>query len=171
MKRAILYARVSTTDKGQDPELQLTEMRAFCLAREWQIVTDAVDRCSGAKEIRPELNRLMELARKRAIDVVIVWKLDRFGRSLRHLVNTIAEFEALGIAFVSLRDQLDMTTPAGRLQFHILSAMAEFERALICERVRAGMVRAKQKGKAIGRPRSVNPSRTTLWRRAKAATP
>src|SRR5215472_7283993 len=136
MKQAILYARVSTTDKGQNPEIQLSEMRAFCAARGWQIVTEAVDICSGAKEVRPELNRLMGLARKRAIDAVIVWKLDRFGRSLKHLVNSIAEFEALGIAFISIRYQIDMTTPAGRLQFHILSAMAEFERDLIVERVR-----------------------------------
>jgi DNA invertase Pin-like site-specific DNA recombinase len=175
MKQTILYARVSTTDKGQNPEMQLSEMRAFCSARGWQIVTEAVDICSGAKEVRPELNRLMGLARKRAIDAVIVWKLDRFGRSLKHLVNSIAEFEALGIAFISIRDQIDMTTPAGRLQFHILSAMAEFERDLIVERVRAGIAQARMKGtksgKAIGRPQSLTPSRTTLWRRQKATEP
>jgi len=115
----------------------------------------------------------MALARKRAIDIVVVWKLDRFGRSLRHLVNSIAELEALGIAFVSLRDQFDMTTPGGRLQFHVVSAMTEFERALICERVRAGIAQAKAEGKSWKRGRNREykhgkPSNSTLWRRAKA---
>jgi len=171
MKRVVLYARVSTTDKGQDPEIQLSEMRAFCLARDWQIVGEYTDTCSGSKESRPELNKLMAAGKQRAFDVVIVWKLDRFARSLKHLINSIADFEALGIAFVSLRDTLDLTTPSGRLMLQIVGAMAEFERALICERVRAGLERAKSKGKRLGRPQSTKPSRTTLWRRSRAQQP
>jgi DNA invertase Pin-like site-specific DNA recombinase len=92
-------------------------------------------------------------AHRRKFDVVLVWKLDRFGRSLRHLVNAIAELEALGVAFVSLRDNLDLSTPSGRLMFHVIAAMAEFERALIQERVKAGLRNARAKGKKLGRPR------------------
>ena len=169
MKRVALYARVSTTDKKQDPEMQLAELRAFCLAREWQIVGEYTDYCSGAKESRPELNKLVTGASQRAFDIVLVWKLDRFARSLKHLVTAVSQFEALGISFVSLRDQIDMTTPAGRLMFQIIGAMAEFERSLIVERTRAGISRARAKGKRLGRPQRLNSvSRTTLWRRAKA---
>ncbi len=107
---------------------------------------------SGAKDSRPELNRLMADAGQREFDAVLVWKLDRFGRSLKHLVNALAEFEALGIAFISLKDNLDLTTPAGRLMFQIIGAMAEFERSLIQERVRAGLRNAKAKGRLLGRP-------------------
>jgi len=95
----------------------------------------------------------MSDAKQRRIDVVLVWKLDRFGRSLRHLVNALAELEAVGVAFVSLRDNLDLTTPAGRLMFQIIGAMAEFERALIQERVKAGLRNARAKGRKLGRPR------------------
>jgi DNA invertase Pin-like site-specific DNA recombinase len=107
---------------------------------------------SGAKDSRPALNRLMADAHRRRFDTVLVWKLDRFGRSLRHLVNALAELEAKRIAFVSLKDNLDLYTPSGRLMFQIIGAMAEFERALIVERVKAGMRNAKAKGKRIGRP-------------------
>jgi DNA invertase Pin-like site-specific DNA recombinase len=107
---------------------------------------------SGSKERRPELNKLVADAHLRRFDVVLVWKLDRLGRSLRHLVNSLAELESLGIDFVSLRDNLDLTTPSGRLMFQIIGAMAEFERALIQERVKAGMRNARAKGRRIGRP-------------------
>jgi DNA invertase Pin-like site-specific DNA recombinase len=108
---------------------------------------------SGSKGSRPELNRLMAAAHTRQIDAVLVWKLDRFGRSLRHLVNSLAELEARGVAFISLRDNLDLTTPAGRLMFQIIGSMAEFERSLIQERVKAGLRNARAKGKRLGRPR------------------
>ncbi len=108
---------------------------------------------SGSKDSRPALNRLMADAHQRRFDALLVWKLDRYGRSLRHLVNALAELEALGIAFVSLRDNLDLSTPSGRLMFQIIGAMAEFERALIQERVRAGLRNARAKGKRLGRPR------------------
>lgn len=153
MKVAI-YARVSTTNHGQDAGMQTREMHQFSEARGWALADEYVDSgISGAKDSRPELNRLMADAHKRKFDVVLVWKLDRFGRSLRHLVNALAEFESLGIAFVSLSDNLDLSTASGRLMFNIIGAMAEFERALIQERVRAGIRNARAKGRHIGRPR------------------
>jgi DNA invertase Pin-like site-specific DNA recombinase len=155
MKVAI-YARVSTLNHGQDVRLQTAEQHQFAQARGWQVFDDYVDQgASGSKDSRPELNRLMADAHKRRFDVVLVWKLDRFGRSLRHLVNALAEFESLGIAFVSLSDNLDLSTASGRLMFNIIGAMAEFERALIQERVRAGIRNARAKGKRIGRPRKL----------------
>ncbi len=154
--RCGVYARVSTVGNGQSPEMQLRELRDYCIRRGWQIAGEYVDAgISGAKDGRPELNRLMAAAKQREVDAVLVWKLDRFGRSLRHLINSIAEFEALGIAFVSLRDNVDLNTPAGRLQFHIIAAMAEFERGLIQERVRAGLRNAKAKGVRLGRPQAI----------------
>ena len=150
---AALYARVSTRDKGQDPEMQLTELREFAAKRGWELVGEFVDvGVSGSKDSRPQLDAMMRLAKARKLDVIAVWKLDRFGRSLRHLVDAIAELEALGVAFVSLHDNLDLTTPAGRMMFHVIGAMAEFERALIRERVRAGLAHARSKGQKLGRP-------------------
>jgi DNA invertase Pin-like site-specific DNA recombinase len=151
--RVAIYARVSTTNHGQDAGLQTRDLRQFAEARGWQLADEYVDSgVSGARDSRPELNRLMADAKRRRFDVVLVWKLDRFGRSLRHLVNALAEFESLGIAFVSLSDNLDLSTPSGRLMFQIIGAMAEFERALIQERVRAGIRNARAKGKRLGRP-------------------
>lgn len=155
MKRVALYARVSTSNGQQDPEMQLRELREYAQHRDLTIVDEYVDRVSGSKDSRPALNRLMADVSQRKVDIVLVWKLDRFGRSLRHLVNSIADLEALGVAFVSLRDNLDLSTPSGRLMFHVISAMAEFERALIQERVRAGLRNARAKGKRLGRPRAV----------------
>jgi DNA invertase Pin-like site-specific DNA recombinase len=153
-ERVALYGRVSTV-VGQNVEMQLCELREFAARRGWQVAGEYVDHVSGARESRPALNRLMTDAHRRKFDGVLVWKLDRFGRSLRHLVNAIAEFEAIGVAFISLRDNLDLGTPAGRLMFQIIGAMAEFERALIQERVRAGLRHARAKGKRLGRPRVV----------------
>jgi putative DNA-invertase from lambdoid prophage Rac len=151
--RAAIYARVSTLN-GQDPHMQTREMKQYCERRGWTIEGEYVDvGVSGAKDSRPELNRLMVDAKRRRFDSILVWKLDRFGRSLRHLVNAIAELESIGIAFVSLTDNLDLSTPSGRLMFQVIAAMGEFERELIRERVRSGMRNAKQKGKRIGRPR------------------
>jgi DNA invertase Pin-like site-specific DNA recombinase len=153
--RAAIYGRVSTANHGQDVDMQLRELRQFADARGWQITDEYVENgVSGSKDSRPELNRLMADAKKRKFDAVLIWKLDRFGRSLRHLVNALAEFESLGIAFVSLTNNLDLTTPSGRLMFQIIGAMSEFERALIQERVRAGIRNAQAKGRKIGRPRA-----------------
>jgi DNA invertase Pin-like site-specific DNA recombinase len=152
MKIAI-YARVSTINKGQDVDMQLVELRQYCATKGWTIAHEYVDRgVSGSKSSRPQLNRLMEHAAAKRFDAVLVWKLDRFGRSVRHLVNAIAELEAAGVSFVSLKDSIDLSTPQGRLMFQIIAAMAEFERALICERVKSGMAHARSKGKQIGRP-------------------
>jgi len=160
--RAAIYARVSTSNNGQDPTLQTRELREYCERRGWSITSEYVDvGVSGSKEKRPELNKLVTDAHRRRFDVVLVWKLDRFGRSLRHLVNSLAEMESLGIDFVSLRDNLDLTTPSGRLMFQVIGAMAEFERALIQERVKAGMRNARAKGKRIGRPPLTQLTRET----------
>jgi len=152
--RVALYGRVSTLDKGQDVNLQLNELREYSTRRGWSIASEYVDNgVSGAKESRPELNRLMADAKRRKFDAVLVWKLDRFGRSLKHLVMSLADLESLGIAFVSLRDGFDLSTPSGRLMFQIIGAMGEFERNLIRERVKAGMAHAKAKGRQLGRSR------------------
>ena len=153
--RAAVYARVSTTNHGQDVNMQLRELREFCERRGLEIAGEYTESASGAKDSRPELNRLMADAKQRRFDAVCVWKLDRFGRSLRHLVNALADLESLGISFISINDNLDLSTPSGRLMFQIIGAMAEFERALIQERVRAGLRNAKAKGKHVGRPRLV----------------
>jgi len=148
-----LYARVSTRDKGQDPEMQLAELREYATRRGWQVAGEFVDiGVSGSKDSRPQLDAMMRLAKICKLDVIVVWKLDRFGRSLRHLVDALAELNAVGCAFVSLRDNLDLTTPAGRMMFHVIGAMAEFERELIRERVKAGLAHARAKGKRLGRP-------------------
>ena len=150
-----LYARVSTLN-DQNPAMQLEELRDYAGRRGWSIIEEYVDKgVSGAKASRPALNRLTADACRRRFDAVLVWKLDRFGRSLRHLVNALAEFEALGVAFISLRDNLDLSTPSGRLMCQILGAMAEFERSLIQERVRAGLRSARARGKRLGRPKQV----------------
>jgi DNA invertase Pin-like site-specific DNA recombinase len=153
--KVAIYARVSTVNHGQDATFQTRELRQFAEARGWHLHCEYIDEgVSGAKDSRPALNRLMVDAKRRRFDVVLVWKLDRFGRSLRHLVNALAEFESLNITFVSLSDNLDLSTASGRLMFNIIGAMAEFERELIRERVKAGMKNAKVKGARIGRPRS-----------------
>jgi DNA invertase Pin-like site-specific DNA recombinase len=160
IKRVALYARVSTLN-GQNPELQLGELREYAQRRGWTIAGEYVDLgVSGSKESRPELNKMIAAAHARAFDAVICWKLDRLGRSLKHLVTTIEDLQAYGVAFVSLRDNLDLSTPSGRLMMHIIGAMAEFERELIRERVSAGIQAARNRGRRIGRPRAyVNPVR------------
>jgi DNA invertase Pin-like site-specific DNA recombinase len=141
--RVALYARVSTCN-GQDPEMQLRELREYAARRGWTITAEYVDQgVSGSKESRPQLNQLMADAHRREFDAVLVWKIDRFGRSLKHLVNALADLCAYGVAFVSFRDNLDLSTPSGRLMFQIIGAMAEFERSLIQERVRAGLRNAR----------------------------
>ena len=170
-QRIALYARVSTSAGHQDPEMQLRELREYAERRHWEITEIYTDTgVSGSKDSRPALNRLMADACRRRFDSVLVWKLDRFGRSLRHLVNALAELEALGVAFISLGDNLDLGTPSGRLMFQIIGAMAEFERALIQERVRAGLRNARAKGKRLGRPQTlVDTPRITALRASGAS--
>jgi len=152
-KVAALYARVSTLD--QNCEVQLEELRRFAskrFARHSEYTDVGV---SGTQRHRAQLDALMRDARKRLFDVVLVWKFDRFARSLKHLIESLDEFNALGIDFISLTEGVDTTTSAGQLLFHIVGAVAQFERDLIAERVRAGMAHARAMGKHIGRPRAV----------------
>jgi putative DNA-invertase from lambdoid prophage Rac len=150
-----MYARVSTVD--QEPENQLQELRHYAAARNW-IPTEYVDHgVSGAKDRRPTLDQLLADARRRRFDVLVCWRLDRLGRNLKHLITLLDELQALGIAFVSLAEGIDATTPAGKLQMHILGAIAEFERERIRERVLAGLARARTQGKRLGRPRATVP--------------
>jgi DNA invertase Pin-like site-specific DNA recombinase len=156
MLRAAIYARVSTLD--QEPENQLAELRQYTAARGWT-VSEYVDHgISGAKERRPALDRLLREAKRCRFDVLVCWRLDRLGRNLRHLVTLLDELHAVGVSFVSLGEGIDCTTPAGRLQLHVLAALAEFERARIAERVKAGLARARQSGKKLGRPEKVVPA-------------
>src|SRR5205814_9831552 len=149
------YARVSTLD--QEPENQLVELRRFVEARGWT-ATEYVDRgVSGAKDRRPALDVLIKDAKRRRFDVLVCWRLDRLGRNLKHLITLLDDVQALGVAFVSLAEGIDATTPAGKLQLHILGAIAEFERERIRERVLAGLQRAKTQGKKLGRPRARVP--------------
>lgn len=134
--RVALYARVSTL-LNQDPGMQLAELREYAARRGWSVCGEYVDQgVSGSESSRPQLNRLMRDARTRRFDLVLVWKLDRFSRSLKDLVNALDELAAYGVALVSLRDSLDMSTPSGKLMTHLIAAFAEFERSLIQERVR-----------------------------------
>ena len=149
--RAALYARVSTID--QTTENQVLELRRYVEARGWTVTEYLDEGISGSKTRRPALDRLQTDARRRRFDVLVVWRLDRLGRDLKHLILTLDELTALGIAFTSLNEGIDTTTPAGRLQLHLLAAIAEFERARIVERVHAGLARAKAQGKRLGRPR------------------
>ena len=151
---AAVYSRVSTVGHGQDPEMQTRELREYCERRGWEIFGCYIDEgVSGRKDSRPHLNRLMRDAHARRFDVVICWRFDRFSRSVAHLCRALETFNALGIQFVSLCEQVDTTTPTGKLVFTILGAVAEGERNLIAERVRAGLRNARAKGKTLGRPR------------------
>src|ERR1700676_1706086 len=148
--RAVIYARVSTTNHGQDVSMQTRDLEQFARARGWRLVDSYVDLgISGSKDKRPQLDRLMADAHKRRFDIVIVWRFDRFARSVSHLLRALETFNALGIAFVSLSEQMDTTTPAGRMVFTVLGAVAELERSLIAERVRAGLRNARAKGKRL----------------------
>jgi DNA invertase Pin-like site-specific DNA recombinase len=152
--RLAIYARVSTSNHGQDVNLQLRELRQFAEARGWPVAGEYVDAgVSGTKDSRPELNRLMADAHKRRFEVVCVWRFDRFARSVSHLLRALQTFKSLGIDFVSFSEQMDTSTPAGKMVFTVLGAVAELERSLIVERVRAGLRNARAKGKRLGRPR------------------
>ena len=151
--RVGIYARVSTLDGGQDTEVQLRDLRSYAQARGWTIADEYVDKGqSGAKDRRPELDRLMKDVRKRKVDLILCWRLDRLGRSLKHLILTLDELQSIGVGFVSYNENLDLTTSTGRLMFQLLGAFAEFERNLIRERVKAGLANAKAKGAKLGRP-------------------
>jgi DNA invertase Pin-like site-specific DNA recombinase len=153
--RVALYARVSTSNKGQDVGLQLDELRRVAEQRGWEVSGEYVDDgVSGSADSRPELDRMMADAQAGSFDLVAVWKLDRLGRSLQHLLRLLAHLSDWGVGFASLRDSgIDTTTPTGRLMLQILGALAEYERELIRERVIAGVRRAQAQGKHCGRPK------------------
>jgi len=183
MKRAALYARVSTDkhrcrscpstfkeggntqsacpkcgsddiERGQNPETQLLPLREYAARRGFSVVDEYIDvGVSGSKDRRPQLDRMMTDARQRRFDLVLVWRFDRFARSVRHLILALEEFQAIGVDFISLNESIDTSTPMGRMVFTILGAVRELERSLIRERVQAGVDRAKRQGKALGRPR------------------
>lgn len=154
--KAAIYARVSTSD--QNCEMQLRELREYLGRRGWDPAGEYVDAgFSGAKASRPQLDRLLADARQRRIDAVVVWKLDRWGRSLAHLVQSVQELSALGIRFVAVTQNIDTdeSNPMARLLMHLMGAFAEFERELIRDRVNAGIRNARAQGKQLGRPRRV----------------
>ena len=154
MPRVALYARVSTTDQAVEP--QLHPLRRYAEARGLEVAGEYVDHGqSGAKDRRPALDRLLADARRRRFDVLAVVKLDRLARSVRHLTTLAAELEALGVDLVVLDQSIDTSTPSGRLLFHVLGSIAEFERDLIRERTRAGMAAARRRGARLGRPRAL----------------
>ncbi len=153
--RIALYARVSTKDKGQNPETQLLPLRETARLRQFQIINEYVDFLTGSKERRPQLDRLMEDAKRKRFDAILVWRFDRFARSTRHLLTAMEEFHQLGIQFISLTESIDTTTAMGQMIFTILAAVAQMERSLIQERVRAGIDRARKEGKKLGRPQKL----------------
>ena len=149
--KVALYVRVSTADKGQDPELQLGPLRGYAKIRGWETVEYVDIGTSGASERRPELDRILEDARKRRFDGILVWKLDRLGRNLRCLLNQLEEFRVLGVQFCSLTENLDFSTPSGKAMGSLIGVFAEFERDLLRERIRAGLQNARTKGRRLGR--------------------
>jgi DNA invertase Pin-like site-specific DNA recombinase len=152
--RASLYARVSTHDQ-QTLGLQVEAMTAYLNDRRWDLVSQVKDVGSGAKD-RAGRESLLRAARRREIDVVVVWRLDRWGRSLTDLVVTLRELTDLGVGFVSLTEALDLTTPAGRAMAGMVAVFAEFEREILRERVRAGIAQARKEGRPHGRPRTAS---------------
>jgi len=158
--RVGLYARVSTQDQQTLP-LQMQAMRQYVQARQWE-VTVAVEEVSSGAVSCPKREQLLKKARRRELDVILVWRLDRWGRSLADLITSLQELNALGVGFVSLTEALDMTTPTGRAMAGLLAVFAEFERDILRERVKAGIAQARQQGKPHGRPATVAPQKETI---------
>lgn len=153
MKKVAIYARVSTTGKGQDVDLQLRDLRNYVEARGWQTFREYVDNgISGRKDRRPSLDMLMNDARKKRFDAVLVWRFDRFARSTKHLVTALEEFKHLEIDFISFMENIDTSSPMGKAMFTITSAIAELETDILKERVMAGLANARAKGIKLGRP-------------------
>ena len=163
--RAAIYARVSTLN-GQNPDVQTREIEEYCQRRGFDIFSIYVDRgVSGKKDSRPQLNRMMEDAHQRRFDVIVVARFDRFARSVSHLLRALETFNALGIQFVSLAEQVDTSTPTGKMIFTVLGAVSELERNLIVERVHSGLRHARAKGKRLGRPpKTVDAARIAAMR-------
>jgi len=164
-----IYARVSTKDQSCD--MQLRDLRAYCAARSFDAVAEYVDvGQSGAKDSRPELNRLMDDTRKRKLDAVLVWRFDRFARSTKHLLTALEEFRSAGIQFISYQENMDTGSPLGQALFTIVAAVAQLERDLIRERVSAGIRNARAAGKQLGRPVRIVDREQILRLRAEGAS-
>ena len=148
--RVAIYVRVSTD--GQNTEGQETELKEYAKHRGWEVTRIYRDKMSGAKSSRPALDELMADAKKRKTDIVLVWRFDRFARSVSHLLHALETFRAVGVEFVSISEQVDTSTPTGKMVFTVLGAVAELERSLIGERVRSGLRNARAKGRRLGRP-------------------
>ncbi len=156
MSKVVVYLRVSTVD--QNTELQKREVEQYLIARGWTALCFFEDKASGTNDNRSQFQEMMTMAKSRKFDVLVCWKLDRLFRSMKHLVVTLSELQDLNIQFISLKDQIDLTTSSGRLMMHLIAAFAEFEADLIKERVNAGLRNAKAKGKILGRPKVINPN-------------
>ncbi len=172
--KVAIYTRVSTLD--QHPELQQRELVEYIKLRGWSLYKEYSDKgISGTEEKRPALNALLEDCRRRKVDLVVVWKFDRFARSLKQLLNALELFRSLGIGFVSCTEAIDTSLPHGEMLFQIIGAIAQWERSLIVERVRAGLQHARSQGKRLGRPprRVLTPEEIGKLRRerAKSKTP
>lgn len=167
-RRTAIYARVSTDDTRQNPETQLRELRTYAEARGLHIIEEFIDYATGTTEGRKQYRRLLDAARKRRVDVILVWRYDRFARSTQALINALKEFQALGVDFVSYQEGVDTSTPQGEMVFNIMASLAQFESALIGERVRAGMARAKSQGKRCSRPPIPEETRKEIERMYKA---
>jgi len=164
--RVALYARVSTTEQSTDS--QLLDLRRYGSERGWDVFKEYVDEgISGTKDSRPALNELMNDAKKRKFDVVLVWRFDRFARSTKHLILALEEFKNLGIDFVSYQENIDTSSPLGSAIFTIISAVAQLERDIIAERVKAGLRRARENGKKLGRPKASVDTEKIHWLRSK----
>ena len=164
--RVGIYARVSTHDQQTLP-MQLKQMKEYIKNRNWKLTTEVQEIGSGAKT-RPRREELLKMARRREIDAVLVWKLDRFGRSLADLITTLNELRDIGVTFISLTESLDFSTPSGRAMAGMLSTFAEFERDIIRERVKAGIANAREHGKPHGRPRTAALKRPEIVRLKRA---
>lgn len=150
--KAAIYARVSTTD--QSTEMQTSALREYFKARQWKAEFEFTEKASGAKDNRPERAALIKLCRQRKINTVVVWKLDRWGRSMADLVNTLNEFREIGVTFISITEGIDLSTAPGRMLANVLSALAEFQREIIRENVKAGQARYRATNDDWGRPKT-----------------
>lgn len=164
--QVVIYARVSTSTKDQNPMVQIEELRRYCAARDWVISEEIIDHgYSGATDARPGFKRLQTLARQCKVKTIVCLKLDRLFRSLKHVVSTLEDWQSLGVRLVATRDSIDYTTPSGKLFAQILGSLAEFEKSLLVERTLLGLEYARSKGKKLGRPK-VRDDQTILDLRA-----
>ena len=165
MRRAALYTRISTHDQQTLP-LQQEALREYATRRGWDVVREVSEVASGAPAVkgpqRPQRDALVLAAKRRQVDAILVWRLDRWGRSVADLVGSLAELEAVGVAFVSVTEALDLTTPAGRAMAAMVAVFAPFEREILKERVKAGIAQAKAKGKPMGRPQTAAKQTQTI---------